>query len=1025
MYRCEHCKGEKLCPSCDYEVDQEVLPCNLPSALWVRVAQRGGPKLEGVKVTVAKQRPKDTAENGFAVFDPVPSENHTIELDLSGNDFDKKYKATSSKRQNVERGQTALVTFELDPLANATVDPARVVLFVTGKPKKVKLSTDTLYDGPGTLTGVDTSKLAAIPPAQQAGAEVSLAPKDSATTWDGLALTWKLDVVPGKSAEAKVCVVKATMEPCWPLDDEPIEASKKLDPGLVVALKTSSNDKPPRAKVRLAVEPKGFDGKLQLQSKASKVKFFAKADGTDEITEIQGPFTGEKAIFIEGAAASGAKLDEEVRLLAEGDVIDRFAVTVVQTELVIHEDVVRQPRGTDDTYTAIPGKARVMHPDPKHKRVRAKLLVKKTPWDAPCVVQLAKEGTGAIAAFRKERKLKVGSTNPTWSLEHHHEKETALVLPSSHNVKAAFANPTKDFVGDKPVWLWLEGQTVGEAKLSVGIDKVQAKVDTITLTVRKPKLKIEVTRRFSGVAPAAGDVAVKLAVMGTGAAALSGVPTLAATDAFQEAEVDVDDYRLSLDPQAVGEKDARVLRTEPKGDDASISVTGDTVVKFELASKYTKVQFIAYWVYTGQSKGIDAKKDAHDDRVAQSRLDMKAKAALMKAAIAKITTDRPADIAGADTLKIFMAPEFAFRGAQGAYPIEVVAEVFDELAPEIDKGTYDDWLFVAGTGVGTVTSYEAVTDANKIVQATTRSVTRLKHPGTQVVNPKRARYLLDYPGKKRPQEGWAMLEPYVGSVVSRGKRPAPDNHWVKVDHLSTTAVPKKGVLVGAAKFVDPPEVEIANVAMVRKGGTKVPSGGDGRGLRQVLINKEYVAWGDLPTSVDLNHEMFFHAGRQLVTLNGMVCRAKPPKDSTMEGAYLPPWSWTPLAPSITAKSEKSPSGIGGGSAFSIDQIRFGLEICMDHNFSRLAKSIPATEAPHVHLIPSGGASIDSGTVWTVVNGLVFNVDMDRAEARKGTTGINRKGTVIDLTNSASAHYDTARAAGDGKVILYDPADIAY
>jgi hypothetical protein len=159
----------------------------------------------------------------------------------------------------------------------------------------------------------------------------------------------------------------------------------------------------------------------------------------------------------------------------------------------------------------------------------------------------------------------------------------------------------------------------------------------------------------------------------------------------------------------------------------------------------------------------------------------------------------------------------------------------------------------------------------------------------------------------------------------------------------------------------------------------------------------------------------------LVTLYGLVCRAKPPQDSTMEGKFKG-WTWSPAPP---AKSEKSPSGIGGGSAFTIDQIRFGLEICMDHNFSRLAQSIPATEAPHVHLIPSGGASIDSGTVWTVANGLVFNVDMDRTEARKGTVGILPKGTAIDLTNSASAHYDTSKLSGDGQVILYNPADIAY
>jgi hypothetical protein len=336
------------------KADQPIRPCDLPSALWVRVAQRDGPKLQGVNVTVQKQASKPTLQNGFAVFDPVPADDHTIVLDLSVKGFDKQYRSVDAKQQGVAAGQTALVTFELDPLANAAVEPGRVLLFVKGKSKPLKLSTDRAYEGAGTLTG-DTSKLKDVQQAQTVGAVVSLEAKDSPTTWDGVELTWKLDVVPGKPAAARVCVVKATMEPSWPLDDKPVEAAKKLDPGVVVALKTATNQKPPRAKVRLAVEPKEFNGKLQIKSKGNKVKFFATIDGADEVAEFQGPFTDEKVFFVEGATMSGAKLDEEVQLLADGDVVDRFVVTVVETELVIHEDVVRGSGSSADTYKPIPG----------------------------------------------------------------------------------------------------------------------------------------------------------------------------------------------------------------------------------------------------------------------------------------------------------------------------------------------------------------------------------------------------------------------------------------------------------------------------------------------------------------------------------------------------------------------------------------------------------------------------------------------------------------------------------------------
>jgi len=1028
MYTCEKCQSEKPCPACDYEAERVVLPCDLPSALWVRVSQTGGPKLDRVQVSVQGEKARLTAVNGFAVFDPVPAKGHTVALDLESGGHHKRYKAVEPKLQSVGSGQVGLVTFELDPLANARVDPQDVLLFVKGKAKELTLSTDEpSYRGAGTVTGIDPAKLVEVPEAQQVGAKISLRAKDQPTTWGGLELTWKLDEVPGATAKTKVRIVQATLEPCQPLEDQPLERGKRGDPGLVVAAKTAANDKPTRAKVRLSVSPREFDGTLQIEAKAKKVKLYAKADGTDEITEIKGPFTEEKAFFVEGATVSDKKFDEEVRLVVDGEVLDRFVATVVATELVIHEDVVPASKPQDqDEYKPIPGKVRILFPDPRHKLVRAKLLVKKTPWDAPCLVQLSVEGGGAIKVLRD----KLPSER---SLQRYDASEKAVALPSQHKVNAGFAQPTEDFVDDKGVPLWVEGTSPGEVKLSVGIGAVQEKTDTLTLTVRKPKLQIHVTRKF--VVPVTpGEIQLDFFDMKDGASINTGFPKLGAGDAFKEAEVDVDDYRLKLLPQAVGEQFARILRTEPAGDAAAISVTKDTVVKFELAPYYTKVQFIAYWIFTGQSKGIDVKKVTHDDRVTTARADMKAKAALMKAAIEKITAFRGADIEGSDTLKIFMAPEFTFRGAQGAYPIDVVSEIFDELVPEIDKGIYDDWLFVPGTAIGTVTSPNEVTAANKLSLATTRHVeviaTPPRQPGGPPVNIRRE-YRLTYQGGTRPSKGWAMLEPHVGTVVSVGTSPLPRGDWVVVDHLDEVTQPA-GPLVGAAKFVDPPEVEIANVALVRKGGTKIPCGADGRGLRQLLVNKEYVAWGDLPTNVDRNQESFFLEGRQLVELYGMVCRAKAPMDSAMRSTFQGNWKWGPDPPD---KSEDNVSGLGGGTLFWLDWIQFGLEICMDHQFGRLANGVAkkGLTPPNVQLVTSGGAEIKDYAVCTVNQGLVFNVDMSHHQAQKGGVDLNTRGLPLSLLNKASDHYDITRESdrnpgeqvGNGKVFIYEPADIAY
>ena len=49
------------------------------------------------------------------------------------------------------------------------------------------------------------------------------------------------------------------------------------------------------------------------------------------------------------------------------------------------------------------------------------------------------------------------------------------------------------------------------------------------------------------------------------------------------------------------------------------------------------------------------------------------------------------------TLRIFMAPEFYFRGRSGAYSAKVAFEVLGRLRAETNKAKYKNWLFVMGT----------------------------------------------------------------------------------------------------------------------------------------------------------------------------------------------------------------------------------------------------------------------------------------------------------------------------------------
>jgi hypothetical protein len=91
--------------------------------------------------------------------------------------------------------------------------------------------------------------------------------------------------------------------------------------------------------------------------------------------------------------------------------------------------------------------------------------------------------------------------------------------------------------------------------------------------------------------------------------------------------------------------------------------------------------------------------------------DMRSRVAQMRAAIACAKGLLPAKLLqDATALKIFMAPEFIFRGRYGAYTPDVAAQIMP-LLQSGDGGTngamFKDWLFVLGTAISA--SIDAVT----------------------------------------------------------------------------------------------------------------------------------------------------------------------------------------------------------------------------------------------------------------------------------------------------------------------------
>lgn len=117
-----------------------------------------------------------------------------------------------------------------------------------------------------------------------------------------------------------------------------------------------------------------------------------------------------------------------------------------------------------------------------------------------------------------------------------------------------------------------------------------------------------------------------------------------------------------------------------------------TVVR---AFDYAKVQFIAFNIKPGTR--ADHKGRLHYLGDPTDDVDIATRCDIMKDAIR--TAHGHAD-ANADTLKIFMAPEFYFRGSAGGYPVEKLSKIPELMRQETDKFEYVDWLFVMGTAIG-------------------------------------------------------------------------------------------------------------------------------------------------------------------------------------------------------------------------------------------------------------------------------------------------------------------------------------
>ncbi len=307
---------------------------------------------------------------------------------------------------------------------------------------------------------------------------------------------------------------------------------------------------------------------------------------------------------------------------------------------------------------------------------------------------------------------------------------------------------------------------------------------------------------------------------------------------------------------------------------------------------YQNIQFIAYRLDTfpkqvkGALKGFEIadlntllpvyERLQQYTGIADDDKDIQLRCSLMEDAIRR-AYESLAVQKSANCLKLFMAPEFYFRGTKGAYSLETYLNIVERLRSFVSPSIFKDWLFVFGSCIAS-------------------------------------------------SEKHAMDRPQGPSIArDRG-------------------------------------LEVYNIVVVQKGNT----GESG----SCIVMKEFKSGIDFLSKSSENKDNTGKVTEILIEPRDKVGDKLMHEDvehlKAGKGGNL----------NRGSGKEAQRLRYEGLGMFSVDGIRFGMEVCLDHAMRRLWRSPPAVGQPRVqiHLVPSAGMSIKSESVVAMPDGYVFNCD---------------------------------------------------
>lgn len=380
------------------------------------------------------------------------------------------------------------------------------------------------------------------------------------------------------------------------------------------------------------------------------------------------------------------------------------------------------------------------------------------------------------------------------------------------------------------------------------------------------------------------------------------------------------------------------------------------------------VQYIAYQIKTAAEGDLTR---ANYPGLSSDESDIKARSKILLDAI---EAAHKSHLINSTATKIFMAPEFYFRGGKaGAYEVENISKINEFFDEYLADKKYEKWVFVLGTTIGRMPVSGGTQEVLNIaivrkggIKVTT---TGLAAKDSVLVYKEYVSHI-DY------------LGPFFGNYVEFRTNPINAGK-ANVGGQLATLVPTSG---------SNPTEEIKSPAApnrVRDVKTWKPSF-----KLQVEVNAKFV--------------------KKAIT--------KQERDRI-------------LAPVDYTISEQSASGIGGGVRFDMSGLKFGLEVCLDHGKSRLIGAFGGNPTDlDVHLICSCGMPAEYGLVKT--GGYLFRCDgigssANEVQALRWTgiawEAVATAGT-IDMTESKRWIRHPAKATNlfqgeRGRVYIYKPGTL--